>query len=191
MSTTPYNATGRRKEAIAHAWLTPAEEGKSGKITINRRSFEEYLPTDALQNAVLQPFYATNTLKKFDVRVVCRGGGVHGQTGAISLAIARSLVMIDEEYRAALREQGLLTRDSPHEGTQEGWSSRCPQAFPVQQALKLLSTSFWFSKSAFPGLGKALFLCPSAARISSGGAGYRLAAGKISSAKRISFSCRA
>ena len=96
MSTTPYNATGRRKEAIAHAWLTPAEEGKSGKITINRRSFEEYLPTDALQNAVLQPFYATNTMKKFDVRVVCRGGGVHGQTGAISLAIARSLVMIDE-----------------------------------------------------------------------------------------------
>ena len=112
MSTTPYNATGRRKEAIAHAWLTPAEEGKSGKITINRRSFEEYLPTDALQNAVLQPFYATNTMKKFDVRVVCRGGGVHGQTGAISLAIARSLVMIDEEYRSALREQGLLTRDS-------------------------------------------------------------------------------
>ena len=51
-------------------------------------------------------------MKKFDVRVVCRGGGVHGQTGAISLAIARSLVMIDEEYRSALREQGLLTRDS-------------------------------------------------------------------------------
>ena len=70
MSTTPYNATGRRKEAIAHAWLTPVEEGKSGKITINRRSFEEYLPTDALQNVVLQPFYATNTMKKYDVRIV-------------------------------------------------------------------------------------------------------------------------
>ena len=107
MSTTPYNATGRRKEAIAHAWLTPAEEGKSGKITINRRSFEEYLPTDALQNVVLQPFYATNTIKKYDVRIVSKGGGIHGQTGAMSLAIARSLVMVDEEYRSALREQGL------------------------------------------------------------------------------------
>ncbi len=111
-STTPYNATGRRKEAVAHAWLTPVEEGKSGSITINHRSFEEYLPTEALQNVVLQPFYTTNTIKKYDVRLVSKGGGIHGQAGAMSLAIARSLVMIDEEFRAALREQGLLTRDS-------------------------------------------------------------------------------
>ena len=112
MSTTPYNATGRRKEAVAHAWLTPVEEGKSGKIIINRRSMEEYLPTDALQNVILQPFYTTNTIKKFDVLIVSKGGGIHGQTGAMSLAIARALVMQNEEYRAALREQGLLTRDS-------------------------------------------------------------------------------
>ena len=111
-STTPYNATGRRKEAVAHAWLTPVEEGKSGIITINRRGFEEYLPTEALQNVVLQPFYATNTIKKYDVRLVTKGGGIHGQAGAMSLAIARALVMLDEEFRAALREQGLLTRDS-------------------------------------------------------------------------------
>ncbi len=112
MATTPYNATGRRKEAIAHAWLTPAEEGKSGKITINRRSMEEYLPTDALQNVVLQPFYATNTIKKYNVLLVAKGGGIHGQTGAMSLAIARALVMIDESFRPMLREQKLLTRDS-------------------------------------------------------------------------------
>ncbi len=111
-SISPYNATGRRKEAVAHAWLTPVEEGKSGSISINRRGFEEYLPTEALQNVVLQPFYATNTIKKYDVRLVTKGGGIHGQTGAMSLAIARALVMIDEEFRAALREQGLLTRDS-------------------------------------------------------------------------------
>lgn len=111
-SVTPYNATGRRKEAVAHAWLTPVEEGQTGKITINRRGFEEYLVTDALQNVVLQPFYATNTMKKYDVRLVTKGGGIHGQTGAMSLAIARALVMIDEEFRTALREQGLLTRDS-------------------------------------------------------------------------------
>ena len=46
------------------------------------------------------------------MRLVAKGGGIHGQTGAMSLAIARALVMIDEEYRTALREQGLLTRDS-------------------------------------------------------------------------------
>ncbi len=113
MSTvTPYNATGRRKNAIAHAWLTPVEEGQSGKITINRRGFEEYLPSDALQNTVLQAFYATNTMKRYDVRIVAKGGGIHGQAGAMSLAIARSLVIVDEEYRIKLREQGLMTRDS-------------------------------------------------------------------------------
>ena len=73
--TPPYNATGRRKTAIAHAWLT---EG-SGRITINRRGFEEYLPTVQLQNAVLQPFQVTNTMNKFDVNVVTKGGGIHGQ----------------------------------------------------------------------------------------------------------------
>lgn len=66
--TTPYNATGRRKTAIAHAWLT---EG-AGRITINRRGFEEYLPTVQLQNAVLQPFQVTNTMNKFDVNVVTK-----------------------------------------------------------------------------------------------------------------------
>ncbi len=112
MATTPYNATGRRKKAVAHAWLTPVEEGKTGKITINRRSFEEYLPTDALQNVVLQPFYATNTMKKYNVLLVTKGGGIHGQSGAMSLAIARALVMTDEALRPLLREQKLLTRDS-------------------------------------------------------------------------------
>ena len=106
--TTPYNATGRRKTAIAHAWLT---EG-SGRITINRRGFEEYLPTVQLQNAVLQPFQVTNTMNKFDVNVVTKGGGIHGQVGAIRMAIARALVQVDEASRAQLREFGLLTRDS-------------------------------------------------------------------------------
>ncbi len=112
MSTTPYSATGRRKTAIAHAWLTPVQEGKTGTISVNRRGFEEYLVTDALQNAVLQPFYATNTMNRYDVRLVSNGGGIHGQAGAMSLAIARALVMIDEENRPLLRAQGLLTRDS-------------------------------------------------------------------------------
>ena len=94
--------------AIAHAWLT---EG-SGRITINRRGFEEYLPTVQLQNAVLQPFQVTNTMNKFDVNVVTKGGGIHGQVGAIRMAIARALVQVDEASRSQLREFGLLTRDS-------------------------------------------------------------------------------
>ncbi|MEG0024351.1 MAG: 30S ribosomal protein S9 [Akkermansia sp.] len=107
-TTTPYSATGRRKTAIAHAWLT---EG-TGRITINRHVFEEYLPTVQLQNTTLQPFQVTNTMNKFDVNVVAKGGGIHGQVGAVRLAVARALVQFDETLRAQLREHGLLTRDS-------------------------------------------------------------------------------
>ena len=40
------------------------------------------------------------------------GGGPSGQTGAISLGIARSLLKYDESLRETLRANGLLTRDS-------------------------------------------------------------------------------
>ena len=104
---TSINATGRRKTAVAHVWLT---EG-TGRITINRRTFEEYLPTLPLQNLTLQPFQVTNTVNKFDVKVVSNGGGIHGQVGAIRLAISRALVQSDETLRSLLREHGLMTRD--------------------------------------------------------------------------------
>lgn len=112
ITTTPFNATGRRKTAIAHAWLTAAEEGKTPRLTINRRLYEEYLPTVQLQNAVLQPFLVTNTMKKFNVNIVTKGGGIHGQVGAIRMAIARALVLFNEDNRAILRDHDLLTRDS-------------------------------------------------------------------------------
>ncbi len=40
------------------------------------------------------------------------GGGVTGQAGAVRLGIARALLKADPDYRRALREQGLLTRDA-------------------------------------------------------------------------------
>ena len=104
---TVYSATGRRKTAIAHVWMT---EG-SGRITINRRIFEEYLPTLPLQNLALQPFQVTNTVNKFDAKIVVKGGGIHGQVGALRLAIARALVEFEPTLRSQLKEHGLMTRD--------------------------------------------------------------------------------
>ena len=51
-ATTTKSATGRRKTAVARVWMT---EG-TGQITINGRTFEEYLPTLELQNSILAPF---------------------------------------------------------------------------------------------------------------------------------------
>jgi small subunit ribosomal protein S9 len=105
-ATTP-SATGRRKDAVAHVWIT---EG-TGTITVNGRAFDDYLPTAELQNAVLQPFQQTNLVNKFDVKVVAGGGGIHGQAGAIRMAIARALTRHDVELRKQLKPAGMLRRD--------------------------------------------------------------------------------
>jgi len=104
---TVYTATGRRKTAVARVWMN---EG-SGKIVINRRAFEEYFATIPLQNQVLAPFQETNLLNKFDVKVVVRGSGLPGQSGAIKLAVARALTQMDPELRGALKTAGHLRRD--------------------------------------------------------------------------------
>jgi small subunit ribosomal protein S9 len=104
---TTYCATGRRKSSVARVWVTPG----TGQITINKRSFEEYIPTVTLQNSVLEPFQKSKLSNKFDVRVVVKGGGISGQVGAIRLAISRALCDQDEELRPALKEAGLMRRD--------------------------------------------------------------------------------
>ncbi|MBB23689.1 MAG: 30S ribosomal protein S9 [Roseibacillus sp.] len=102
-----YTATGRRKTAVARIWMT---EG-TGRIIINNRSFEEYLPTIPLQNEVLAPFQTTNLVNKYDLRVVVQGSGIPGQADAIKLAVARALTEMDSELRASLKAAGHLRRD--------------------------------------------------------------------------------
>ncbi|MDP0491664.1 MAG: 30S ribosomal protein S9, partial [Verrucomicrobiota bacterium JB023] len=106
-TSTEFTATGRRKTAVAHVWVS---EG-TGEIKINGSSFEDYYPTMPLQHVVLEPFQAANLMNKFDVRAMVKGGGTHGQAGATRMAIARALLKFDPELRPALKAAGLLTRD--------------------------------------------------------------------------------
>jgi len=98
---------GRRKTAVARAYVS---EGK-GKITINKRELNNYFTTGTLQYKVMQPLVLTDNAKSYDISVNVFGGGVTGQAEAIRLAITRALVSINEEYRAILKPEGLLTRD--------------------------------------------------------------------------------
>ena len=82
-----------------------------GQITINDRTFEEYLPTIELQNSVLAPFQAASLTNKFDVKVAVKGGGTHAQAIAIRHAISRSLTQVDPEHRKVIKPLGYLTRD--------------------------------------------------------------------------------
>jgi small subunit ribosomal protein S9 len=53
----------------------------------------------------------TNNEGNFDVKVNVFGGGVTGQAEAVRLALSRAMCELDEDNRAILKPEGLLTRD--------------------------------------------------------------------------------
>ena len=102
------NAVGRRKAAVARIYVTDG----SGKITINKRDLEVYFPEQRLQFVVKQPLEMLNAADKYDIKVNLNGGGFTGQAEALRLAIARALVEINPEDKAALKKEGFMTRDA-------------------------------------------------------------------------------
>ena len=102
------HAIGRRKEAVCRVYIKPG----SGKWDVNGRTLGDYFPRPALVTTIQQPFTATDTLGRYDVRANVDGGGSTGQAGALRLAVARALVQMDEAHRRKLRDLGLLTRDA-------------------------------------------------------------------------------
>jgi small subunit ribosomal protein S9 len=100
-------ATGRRKNAVARVRITPG----TGKRIINGQTMKKYLCREILEMIVEQPFQLVQMTEKFDLRVNVCGGGLSGQAGAIRHGISRALVKFDEELRAPLKKNGLLTRD--------------------------------------------------------------------------------
>jgi small subunit ribosomal protein S9 len=103
-----YYGTGRRKSSVARVRLVPGD----GRIVINGREINEYIPFEALILVVKQPLVATETTGSYDILVNVNGGGFTGQAGAIRHGIARALLQADPEYRGALKAAGLLTRDA-------------------------------------------------------------------------------
>ena len=101
-------ATGRRKCAVARVRMVPG----TGKVTVNGKNWEEYFTTEALRGFIAQPFVVSSTVDKFDLNVRLDGGGMSGQAGALRHGIARALVAYDETYRAVLKSNGMMTRDS-------------------------------------------------------------------------------
>jgi small subunit ribosomal protein S9 len=99
---------GRRKSSTARVRLTPG----TGLLTVNGRTIDDYLAREVLVMMAKQPFEVTDTAGKYDARVLCDGGGLAGQAGAIRLGIARALVRSNEKYLPLLRRAGLLTRDA-------------------------------------------------------------------------------
>ena len=103
-----YYATGKRKDSVARVWLVKG----NGKVTINDRDMESYLPRPSARMTVVRPFETVELAGKFDVKVKVHGGGLSGQAGAIRHGIAKALVEYDETLKKALKDEGFITRDS-------------------------------------------------------------------------------
>jgi small subunit ribosomal protein S9 len=105
---TYFQETGRRKTAVAQVRLTPG----AGAIIINGLPYEELFPRTMHRQTIVKPLVLTEKLGTYNVSVKVTGGGVSGQSGAISHGIARALVETDDSLKPVLKQNGLLTRDS-------------------------------------------------------------------------------
>lgn len=131
-----FYATGRRKRSIAKLYLTPG----SGKMDVNGKPLNEYFGGATLWSQhALAPIRLLKQQGLFDLKIFVCGGGMSGQAGAVSLALARVMdafsqkhapkveltedsdesdsgteggLLGTEKWRSQLKKEGLLTRDS-------------------------------------------------------------------------------
>ena len=101
-------AIGRRKSARATVRLY-SEKGES---TVNGKPMSEYFNNQTLLRTIEAPLVLTgqNDTTRAVIRV--SGGGTKGQAEAVSLGLARALVVMSEDFRSSLRKNGFLTRDA-------------------------------------------------------------------------------
>ncbi len=107
MAETQFYGTGRRKTSTARVYLRPG----TGDIVINRKTFDQYFPNEALRMIIRQPLQLTETAAKFDILVNVKGGGPAGQAGAVRHGITRALMEFNADLRPTLKQAGLVTRD--------------------------------------------------------------------------------
>src|SRR4030065_239424 len=101
-----FYGTGRRKTAVARVKLTSG----NGAIIVDGMPLAERFPALEHTRVITLSVIATESTVKYNAVIKVLGGGVSGQSGAISHGISRALVSADERFKNMLRAQGLLTR---------------------------------------------------------------------------------
>jgi small subunit ribosomal protein S9 len=103
-----YNATGKRKTAVARVILKPGD----GTYSINGRPLDVFFPRATLQRNIRQPLETVGYDTRMDVVATMHGGGVSAQAGALRHGISRALIDADPNLRSELKRRGFLTRDA-------------------------------------------------------------------------------
>jgi small subunit ribosomal protein S9 len=102
-------AVGRRRSATARVRLFKGKQD----ILINGKLASEYWPSKNQQSLFQVPFVLTKTLGQYSATAKIKGSGSMGQIGAFTHGLSRAFNKLDKDkYRPALKEAGLLTRDS-------------------------------------------------------------------------------
>jgi small subunit ribosomal protein S9 len=90
---------GRRKSSAAQVYLVEGE----GDVLINGKSLAATFPRIHDRESALWALKATARLDKYNVWALVRGGGTTGQAEAITLGVARALIVHEPLLKPALR----------------------------------------------------------------------------------------
>ncbi|KAI9830974.1 MAG: 37S ribosomal protein S9, mitochondrial [Phylliscum demangeonii] len=104
---------GRRKSSSARVWLVEGE----GEVLINGKNLVTAFPRVHDRESVVWALKATDRMDKYNVWAMVRGGGTTGQAEAVTLGVARALLVHEPLLKPALRRvddqgaPGCVTRD--------------------------------------------------------------------------------
>lgn len=93
-------AKGKRKESTAVVQLVEGE----GEVIVNGKSLVEAFQRVHDRESALWALRCTQRLDKYNAWITVKGGGVTGQAEAITLAIARALLLHEPGLKPALRK---------------------------------------------------------------------------------------
>ena len=104
-----YEGIGRRKQSTARVRLMSG----SGSFVINGKPLKEFFPREGDAEAILSAFTAIEASESgYDVTAIVSGGGITGQSTAVSLGLARAMIKMNPDVQPLLKRANLLTRDS-------------------------------------------------------------------------------
>lgn len=102
---------GKRKESSARAWVV---EG-TGEVFVNGKPLSDAFGRVHDRESAIWALQATERLDKYNVWALVGGGGLTGQAEAVTLAVARALLVHEPALKPALRK-GTCSPNSSHGG---------------------------------------------------------------------------
>jgi small subunit ribosomal protein S9 len=117
------------------AYHPDCTDEKDMTLVVNGRDAKEYFALAAYMTNAFSPLQVAGMNGKFSVSVLAQGGGVHGQSDATKLGVARALIKFDINLRAILKAHKAFDSRLSFGGTQEAGSQEGPSCTTVVEAL--------------------------------------------------------